>query len=126
MGQYRTPTLTERDRDVLELVAQGRSNGQIATELHLSVKTVQNHVSSLLTRSGCATRGLGLVGPRSRRPVTPRQWALSGVSDGTRTRGHLDHNQVLYQLSYTHHAAQARPAESIRARVVPPPGMRGD
>ncbi len=27
-----------------------------------------------------------------------------GVSDGTRTRGILDHNQVLYQLSYTHHA----------------------
>src|SRR3954451_11824435 len=25
------------------------------------------------------------------------------VSDGTRTRDHLDHNQVLYQLSYTHH-----------------------
>lgn len=25
------------------------------------------------------------------------------VSDGTRTRGILDHNQVLYQLSYTHH-----------------------
>ena len=24
------------------------------------------------------------------------------VSDGTRTRDHLDHNQVLYQLSYTH------------------------
>ena len=28
---------------------------------------------------------------------------LCGVSDGTRTRDHLDHNQVLYQLSYTHH-----------------------
>jgi hypothetical protein len=27
-----------------------------------------------------------------------------GVSDGTRTRDFLDHNQVLYQLSYTHHA----------------------
>ena len=26
------------------------------------------------------------------------------VSDGTRTRDRLDHNQVLYQLSYTHHA----------------------
>ncbi|CCK29854.1 hypothetical protein BN159_5475 [Streptomyces davaonensis JCM 4913] len=25
------------------------------------------------------------------------------MSDGTRTRGILDHNQVLYQLSYTHH-----------------------
>ena len=28
----------------------------------------------------------------------------SGVSDGIRTRDILDHNQVLYQLSYTHHA----------------------
>jgi hypothetical protein len=28
-----------------------------------------------------------------------------GVSDGTRTRDVLDHNQVLYQLSYTHHAS---------------------
>lgn len=28
---------------------------------------------------------------------------LTRVSDGTRTRGILDHNQVLYQLSYTHH-----------------------
>ena len=29
---------------------------------------------------------------------------LPWVSDGTRTRDVLDHNQVLYQLSYTHHA----------------------
>ena len=27
------------------------------------------------------------------------------MSDGIRTRDHLDHNQVLYQLSYTHHVA---------------------
>ena len=27
------------------------------------------------------------------------------MSDGTRTRDHLDHNQVLYQLSYTHHVS---------------------
>jgi hypothetical protein len=27
-----------------------------------------------------------------------------GVSDGTRTRDHLDHNQELYLLSYAHHA----------------------
>jgi DNA-binding NarL/FixJ family response regulator len=49
-------TLTDRDRDVLALVARGHSNGQIAAELHLSVKTVQNYVSSLLTRSGSPTR----------------------------------------------------------------------
>lgn len=34
------------------------------------------------------------------------------MSDGTRTRGILDHNQVLYQLSYTHHdRSLSRPAE---------------
>jgi hypothetical protein len=42
-----------------------------------------------------------------------------GVSDGIRTRGHLDHNQVLYQLSYTHHGAAVggrigRPASAAR------------
>jgi hypothetical protein len=31
------------------------------------------------------------------------------VSDGTRTRDVLDHNQVLYQLSYTHHAPDSEP-----------------
>lgn len=31
-----------------------------------------------------------------------------GVSNGTRTRDILDHNQVLYQLSYTHHVVTAR------------------
>jgi hypothetical protein len=45
-----------------------------------------------------------LYGPLER-PFTP-EWTVSGlgVSDGTRTRDILDHNQVLYQLSYTHHA----------------------
>ena len=32
------------------------------------------------------------------------QQGLVGVSNGIRTRDILDHNQVLYQLSYTHHA----------------------
>jgi hypothetical protein len=33
-----------------------------------------------------------------------------GVSDGTRTRDHLDHNQELYQLSYAHHDEPIGPA----------------
>lgn len=37
----------------------------------------------------------------------------SGVSNGTRTRDILDHNQVLYQLSYTHHAHPHRGANSV-------------
>lgn len=37
---------------------------------------------------------------------TPRgRPQLARVSDGARTRDILDHNQVLYQLSYTHHRA---------------------
>jgi hypothetical protein len=34
---------------------------------------------------------------------------VCGVSNGTRTRDILDHNQVLYQLSYTHHARMSVP-----------------
>ena len=37
------------------------------------------------------------------KPALSAGMAGHRVSDGTRTRDHLDHNQVLYQLSYTHH-----------------------
>lgn len=40
--------LSAREREILELLAQGRSNAQIAVHLVLSVKTVQNHVSNIL------------------------------------------------------------------------------
>ncbi len=44
-------------------------------------------------------------------------WVSPGVSDGIRTRGHLDHNQVLYQLSYTHHARPSGAAQkSVSAK----------
>ena len=42
--------LTEREADVLELIGQGRSNQQIARDLGLSVKTVQNYVSRILDK----------------------------------------------------------------------------
>lgn len=50
------PTLTAREVEVLELVARGRPNPEIARELFLSVKTVQNRISDLLAKTGCATR----------------------------------------------------------------------
>jgi len=40
------PQLTDREREVLDLVAQGRANPVIATRLGLSQKTVRNHVST--------------------------------------------------------------------------------
>jgi DNA-binding NarL/FixJ family response regulator len=42
--------LTDRESEVLALIADGRSNSEIASELHLSLKTVQNHVSRVLAK----------------------------------------------------------------------------
>ncbi|MFE1769657.1 response regulator [Streptomyces sp. NPDC059008] len=48
--------LTERERDVLELLPTGMTNGEIAERLFLSRCTVKDHVSSLLAKLGAANR----------------------------------------------------------------------
>lgn len=48
--------LSERESEVLTMVAQGRDNHEIARTLFLSVKTVQNHVSALLGKTGARSR----------------------------------------------------------------------
>lgn len=45
-----------REREVLQLVVEGKSNKQIASQLHLSAGTVKNHVSSILRRLGTTDR----------------------------------------------------------------------
>ena len=42
--------LTEREREVLLLIAEGKTNKEISDELHISVKTVKTHVSNLLMK----------------------------------------------------------------------------
>jgi DNA-binding CsgD family transcriptional regulator len=49
--------LTERELDVLKLIAAGRTNAQIASALFISIKTAGTHVSHVLTKLGVATRG---------------------------------------------------------------------
>lgn len=49
--------LTGREREVLELMALGRSNGQIGAQLFISVKTASVHVSHILAKLGARTRG---------------------------------------------------------------------
>jgi DNA-binding NarL/FixJ family response regulator len=50
------PGMTTRELDVLDLLARGRSNADIASALFLSPKTVRNHVSSVLGKMGVTTR----------------------------------------------------------------------
>jgi len=49
--------LTQREREVLDLLAEGRSNGQIAEELFITRKTASVHVSNILGKLGVASRG---------------------------------------------------------------------
>jgi DNA-binding NarL/FixJ family response regulator len=55
-SEFRFGNLTPQERNVLELVAQGRSNRQIAQELFLAEGTVKNYVSKLLVKLGMQRR----------------------------------------------------------------------
>jgi len=44
------PELSERETEVLRLIANGKDNAQIAQELHISPKTVKNHISNILMK----------------------------------------------------------------------------
>jgi DNA-binding CsgD family transcriptional regulator len=56
--------ITAREADVLRLVADGLANKQIAAQLHLSPRTVEKHVESLLRKTGARSR-TGLVAAAS-------------------------------------------------------------
>ena len=49
-------TLSEQEHKVLTLIAEGKTNRQIATAMFLSEKTVKNYVSSILTKLGLESR----------------------------------------------------------------------
>lgn len=48
--------LTDRERSVLKLIAQGRSNKQIGNTLHLTEGTIKGYVSSILSKLGLEDR----------------------------------------------------------------------
>ncbi len=58
------PTLTEREREILNLIAQGHPNPAIAKQLHLSPKTVGNYVSNIFTKLQVADRAQAIIRAR--------------------------------------------------------------
>lgn len=58
------PELTEREREILELMAQGHNNPEIAKRLMLRTKTVQNNVSNIFNKLQVADRAQAIVRAR--------------------------------------------------------------
>jgi DNA-binding CsgD family transcriptional regulator len=48
--------LSARERELVTLVAQGRTNAQIAAELHISIRTVGSHLDRIRDKTGCRRR----------------------------------------------------------------------
>lgn len=58
------PTLTDREREILNLIAQGHPNPSIAKHLSLSTKTVGNYVSNIFTKLQVADRAQAIIRAR--------------------------------------------------------------
>jgi len=59
--------LSARERELVILVARGRTNAQIAAELHISVRTVGSHLDRIRDKTGCRRRA-----DLTRLALTPR------------------------------------------------------
>lgn len=58
------PELTDREREILDLLAAGKNNQEIAKTLFLSLKTVRNYVSNIFTKLQVADRAQAIVRAR--------------------------------------------------------------
>lgn len=58
------PELSDREHEILDLLASGLTNGEIADRLYLSTKTIANNVSMILAKLGVEQRGQAIVKAR--------------------------------------------------------------
>jgi DNA-binding CsgD family transcriptional regulator len=69
-------SLTDREREVLGLICQGKSDIEMSKELQLSQNTVRNHVASLYRKIGVNRRSAAIIWARER--AVTSEFALSG------------------------------------------------
>ena len=62
--EHRLPELTERERDVLAVLADGLTNAAIAERLSLSPKTVRNYLSGIFSKLQVAVRAAAVLRAR--------------------------------------------------------------
>ncbi len=55
------PRLTDREREVLDLMAHGLTNAAIASRLHVADKTLRNYISNIFSKLGVEDRGAAIV-----------------------------------------------------------------
>jgi DNA-binding NarL/FixJ family response regulator len=84
------PDLTEREREILELVARGQSNAEITSGLVLSPKTVRNHVSNIFGKLGARDRAEAIVMAREAGLGARGVGQADPPVDGRRGRGIRD------------------------------------
>jgi DNA-binding NarL/FixJ family response regulator len=90
MHRGNTP-LTSREQEVLQMVAEGHVNKQIASTLHLSIKTVEKHRQQLMDKldihdiAGLTRYAIahGVVESTSRASRSPNSFAISGLDEST-------------------------------------------
>jgi DNA-binding NarL/FixJ family response regulator len=87
-----TNRLSVREAEVLQLVAEGLTNDEIAHRLWLSVETIETHLRSILTKLGAANRthagalgrARGLVSPAARAPLAGGSYAATSAPAANR------------------------------------------
>ena len=98
------PELTEREREVLELVAQGHNNASMALHFVLSQKTIRNHVSNIFTKLQVADRAQAIVRARE-----------AGMGQQGTQRSELPADEALCLLPATEQAPRCARARARRA-----------
>jgi DNA-binding NarL/FixJ family response regulator len=82
-GAGRLEKLSDRELEVLALIASGASNPEIATTLHLSERTVKGHVGSIFAKLGARDRAAAIIVAFDAGLVSPRASRSSATSTPT-------------------------------------------